>query len=118
MNGAARNAEGLPWPDVDRFAVVGPGRHALEAVDRLFVMIVSFRSNDGRNRTRHSGHSTGDANAGPSENRWLHAGHLTSFKGIHRWGRGRKRRTVRKPQEFAEENSGVAFSRVVQRICQ
>src|SRR5258708_8387358 len=43
VNGAARNAEGLSRPDVDRFAVDGPGRHALEAVDRLFVMIVAVR---------------------------------------------------------------------------
>src|SRR2546426_1846408 len=43
VNGAARNAEGLPRPDVDRSAVDGPGQHALDAVDRFFVVIVAVR---------------------------------------------------------------------------
>src|SRR5438093_3321022 len=43
VNGAARNAKGLPRPDVDRFAVDGPGQHAFDAVDRLFVVIVAMR---------------------------------------------------------------------------
>ena len=43
VNGAARNAERLPRPDLDGCSVDGPGRHALEAIDRLFVMIVTVR---------------------------------------------------------------------------
>src|SRR5262249_55216143 len=41
VNGAARNAEGLPWPDVDPFAIYRPGQHPLDAVDRLFVVVVT-----------------------------------------------------------------------------
>jgi len=41
VNGAARNAEGLPRPDVDPFAVDRPGQDALKAVDRLFVVIMA-----------------------------------------------------------------------------
>src|SRR5919108_339260 len=37
VNGAARNAEGLPWPDVNSFAVHHPGQQALDPVDRLLV---------------------------------------------------------------------------------
>ena len=43
VNGAPRNAQGLPWPDVNRFAVHGPGQHPLDAVDCLFVVIVTVR---------------------------------------------------------------------------
>ena len=43
VNGAARNAEGLPRPDIDPCAVNRPRQHALEAVDRLFVVIVAVR---------------------------------------------------------------------------
>src|SRR4029450_5985263 len=41
VNSAARNAKGLSRPDVDRLAVDGPGQHALEAVDCLFVVVVA-----------------------------------------------------------------------------
>src|SRR5207249_4092229 len=43
VNGAARNAEGLPRPDLDPFAVDGPGQHTLDAIDRFFVVIVAVR---------------------------------------------------------------------------
>src|SRR5829696_1761233 len=43
VNGAARNAERLPRPDVDRLPVDGPGQHALDTVDRFFVVIVAVR---------------------------------------------------------------------------
>src|SRR6516164_3005747 len=43
VNRAARNAEGLPWPDVDAVAVDGPRQHSRDAVDGLFVVIVAVR---------------------------------------------------------------------------
>ncbi len=43
VNRAARNAEGLPWPDVDPGAVDGPRQYALDAVDRFLVVIVAVR---------------------------------------------------------------------------
>jgi len=43
MNGAAENAECLTWPDVDPSPIDGPAQHALETVDRLFVVVVAVR---------------------------------------------------------------------------
>ena len=43
VNGAARNAERLTRPDVNLFSVHSPGEHAVEAVDRLLVMVVAMR---------------------------------------------------------------------------
>src|SRR5579859_322629 len=43
VNGAAWNAEGLPGPDVDPFAIDGPRQHPLDAVDGFFVVIVTVR---------------------------------------------------------------------------
>ena len=43
MNGAPRNAERLSRPDVDGVSVDGPGQHARDAVDGLFVMVVAVR---------------------------------------------------------------------------
>ncbi len=43
VNSAARNAERLPRPDVDLLAVHGPGQHAVDAVDRLLVVVVAVR---------------------------------------------------------------------------
>ena len=40
MDRAAGNAERLSRPDVDLFSVDSPGRHPLDAVDGLFVMVV------------------------------------------------------------------------------
>src|SRR5215471_7254209 len=43
MNGAARDAECLPRPNVDFFTVDSPGQHPGDAVDRLFIMVVAVR---------------------------------------------------------------------------
>src|SRR5579862_1686365 len=43
MNGTTRNAECLPRPDVNLFSVHSPGQHAVDAVDRLFIMVVAVR---------------------------------------------------------------------------
>jgi hypothetical protein len=41
MNGAARNAERLTRPHVEGHAIHGPRQHAVDAVDRLLVVIVA-----------------------------------------------------------------------------
>ena len=43
MNGAARNAQRLPRTDVDLFPVDSPVQYSVNAIDRLFVMIVAVR---------------------------------------------------------------------------
>src|SRR5205085_4888540 len=43
MNGAARNAEGLARTNVHAVSVDGPGQHALDPVNGLFVVIVAVR---------------------------------------------------------------------------
>src|SRR3974390_1232673 len=41
VNGTARNAQRLPGPDVHLSSINGPGQNAINAVDRLFVMVVA-----------------------------------------------------------------------------
>src|SRR4051794_9376959 len=43
VNGAPRDAECLPRPNLDLFAVDSPGQHPGDAVDRLFIMVVAMR---------------------------------------------------------------------------
>ena len=43
VNGAARNAECLSRPDVDWFSVDSPDQDSVDAIDRLFVMVVAMR---------------------------------------------------------------------------
>src|SRR5437867_11206321 len=43
VNGAARNAECLSRPDVDLFSVDSPDQDSVNAIDRLFVMVVAMR---------------------------------------------------------------------------
>ncbi len=42
VNGASGNAKCLPRPDVNLFPVDSPGRHSVDAVDRLFIMVVAM----------------------------------------------------------------------------
>src|ERR1700730_8872329 len=43
VNGAARNAERLPGPNLDWFSIDSPGQHSVDAVNRLLVMVVTVR---------------------------------------------------------------------------
>jgi hypothetical protein len=54
MNGSSRYAEGLARPYFDLFSVHGPRQHSVDAVDRLFVMIVTMRRRCHTLRTRDS----------------------------------------------------------------
>src|SRR5262249_33361820 len=42
VNSAARNAECVPRTDVDLSSVDGPSQHSLDAIDRLFVMVIAM----------------------------------------------------------------------------
>jgi transposase len=43
VNGASRNAQCLPQPDMNLFFVHSPSQHSVDAVDRLLVMVVAMR---------------------------------------------------------------------------
>src|ERR1700688_2647362 len=55
MNGTTRNAECLAWSDINLFSVHSPGQHAVDAVDRLFIMVVAVgRSREALRRRDHN----------------------------------------------------------------
>src|SRR5262252_2277298 len=42
MDGSAGNAQRLPWINVNRLSVDSPGKHSINPVDRLLVMVMAM----------------------------------------------------------------------------
>jgi|SRR5690348_3755435 len=43
VSGTSRNAQCLPWPDVNLFSVHGPGQHSVDAIAGLLKLVVAMR---------------------------------------------------------------------------
>lgn len=43
VSGTSRNAQCLPWPDVNLFSVHGLGQHSVDAIDGLLKLVVAMR---------------------------------------------------------------------------